>query len=95
MTEFVSNSVARQSLLLTLLRQNLVLSQESLVTSSIAKKPSFVATEFVTNFVATKSGFFRKEALSLALSRQNLLRDLFFSPFVDDITSSLNSDLGV
>ena len=69
MIEFVSNSVVRQSLLLTLLRQNLVLSQESLVTSSIAKKPGFVATKFVTNSVATKSGFFRKEALSLACDK--------------------------
>ena len=82
--------------MVTLLRQNLVLKQESLVTASVATKSGFVATEFVANFVgtkssfvttefvtnsiATKSGFCRKKALSLALSRQNLLRDLFSSP---------------
>ena len=66
--------------MLTLLRQNLVLTQESLVTGSIATKSGFVATEFVTNSIATKFGFCRKKALSLALSRQNLLRDLFSSP---------------
>ena len=66
--------------MVTLLRQNLVLTQESLVTGFVATKYGFVATEFVTNSIATKFGFCRKKALSLALSRQNLLRDLFSSP---------------
>ena len=50
------------------------------VANFITRKSCFVATEFVANFVATKSGFCRDRALSLALSRQNLLRDLFSSP---------------
>ena len=36
-------------------------------------KYGFFGTEFVANFVATKFGFCRKKALSLALLRKNLV----------------------
>ena len=66
---------------LALSRQNLVLSGATkFVAKFVATIAGFVATEFVTNSVATKYGFCRKKALSAALSRQNLLRDFFSSP---------------
>ena len=64
------------------------------VAYSIAKKSGFVATEFVTNSAAIKSGFCCKKALSLALSRQNLLQDFFLLQLVDDITSSFELRFG-